>query len=73
MTIIEFFDEISVAERFGGKYAKKVLIASELDKLGVKADYIKARAADMGIRVPENVDEMSETALHKSLKSLWCN
>lgn len=71
--IDELYKLSTVAERFGGKYAKKVLIASELDKLGVKADYIRARAADMGIRVLENVDEMSETALCKSLKSLWSN
>ena len=71
--IDELYKLSTVAERFGGKYAKKVLIASELDKLGIKADYIRARAADMGIRVVENVDEMSETALCKSLKSLWSN
>lgn len=71
--IDELYKLSTVAERFGGKYAKKVLVAAELDKLGIKADYIRARAADMGIRVLENVDEMSETALHKSLKSLWSN
>ena len=48
-----------VSERFGGEYVRKVLVTTRLDELGYKAEYIRARAKDMGIRVVENVDSMS--------------
>lgn len=69
----ELYKLSTVAERFGSQYAKKVLIATELDKLGVKAEYIRARAADMKIRLVENIDEMEDGELDRVLRSLWCN
>lgn len=62
-----------VAGRFGGRYVKKVLVASGLDRMGMKAEYIRARAKDMNIRIVEDVDEMSEENLCRILKSLWIN
>jgi len=62
-----------VAGRFGGRYVKKVLIASGLDRMGMKAEYIRARAKDMNIRIIEDVDEMSEENLSRIMKSLWIN
>ncbi len=52
-----------VSERFGGKYVKKVLVTTQLDEMGYKAEYIRARAKDMGIRVVENADAMSQKEL----------
>lgn len=52
-----------VSERFGGKYVKKVLVATRLDEMGYKAEYIRARAKDMGIRVVENIDTLNEKEL----------
>jgi hypothetical protein len=46
-----------VAERFGGKYARKVLVATALDSLGETGKYIRQRAQDMNIRVVENLGE----------------
>lgn len=69
----ELYKLSSVANRFGGKYTKKVLIATELDKLGPKATYIRARAEDMGIRLIEDVDKMSDGELDRVLRSLWSN
>lgn len=73
VTIDELYKLSQVACRFGGKYAKKVLVASGLDRMGGRADYIRARASDMGIRIVENVDNMSRTELDRAIRSLWCN
>jgi hypothetical protein len=67
----ELYKLNTVAEHFGNKYSKKVLISTELDKLGEKSDYIRARMDDMGIRSVENVDEMNDSELERVLRSLW--
>ena len=69
----ELYKLNSVAEQFGNKYAKKVLVSTELDKLGEKGEYILARMGDMAIRSIDNVDEMTDAELDRVLKSLWCN
>lgn len=69
----ELYKLNTVAEHFGNKYSNKVLVSTELDKLGEKSDYIRARMADMGIRNIENVDEMSDGEFERVLKSLWSN
>ncbi len=69
----ELYKLSSVAEKFGGKYVKKVLVATEIEKLGAKAEHLRARAADMGIRLLENIDEMSCDKLDRLLQSLWLN
>lgn len=60
-----------VAERFGGRYVRKILVATQLDDMGYRAEYIRARAKDMDIRLVENVDTMSENELCDTLKRLW--
>ncbi len=60
-----------VAERFGGNYVRKVLVASELDKMGPHADYIKARAEIMGIKIVDNVDALDDDGLADAVKKLW--
>lgn len=60
-----------VAERFGGKYVRKVLVATQLDDMGYRAEYIRARAKDMDIRLVENVDSMSEKELCDTVAKLW--
>lgn len=71
VTIEELFKLHTVAHRFGAKYAKKVLVASQLDKMGAKAKHIRARAADMGIRILEDVDNMSMDELCAAVRNLW--
>lgn len=68
--IDELYKLNTVAERFGGKYAKKVLVASGINKMK-NGGYILTRAADMGIRVIDDIDKMSEFKLNKAFKSLW--
>lgn len=60
-----------VAERFGGKYVRKVLVATQLDDMGYRAEYIRARAKDMDIRLVEDVDSMNEKELRETVKKLW--
>ena len=69
----ELYKLNTVAEHFGNKYSKKVLVSTELDQLGEKSNYIYARMDDMGIRSIENVDEMSDSEFEKALKTLWSN
>lgn len=69
--IDELYKLSAVAERFGGKYAKKVLVASELNKIGERANYIKARAAELNIKILEVTDSTSEAALRKSLENIY--
>ena len=69
----ELYKLNTVAERFGNKYAKKVLVATDMDKLGPNADYLIARMDDMGIRRVTDLDQMSDNELTRILTSLWKN
>lgn len=63
----ELYKLAVVSERFGGKYVRKVLVTTQLDEMGYKAEYIRARAKDMGIRLVENLDTMSEKELRDTV------
>lgn len=67
----ELYKLNTVADHFGGKYAKKVLVSTSLSTLGESGEYIRQRAADMGIKCIEDVQDMSETELSKKFSSLW--
>ncbi len=69
----ELYKLDAVAKRFGGKYVKKALVTAELEKLGERAEYLRARMDDMAIRRVENVDEMTDSEFERILKSLWSN
>lgn len=69
--IDELYKLSAVAERFGGKYAKKVLIASELKKIGERVNYIKARAAELNIKILEVSASTSEATIRKSLENIY--
>ena len=60
-----------VAERFGGKYARKVIIASESLEDSTKGKYLKARGKDMGIRFIDDIDKMPQSQIDKEFRSLW--
>ncbi len=60
-----------VAERFGGKYARKVLVASQPIGDNAKGRYLRARARDMGIRLIENFARMSREDTEKVFRVLW--
>lgn len=69
--IDELYKLSLVAERFGGKYAKKVLITSDITRLGRSSEYIRERAKEMKIKLIENVDLFSEEELQKTVKNLY--
>jgi len=69
----ELFMLDTVARRFGDKYAKKVLVATQLDKQGSKGRYIRARAEEMDIRIIDNLDDMTYDQMKKEMKCLWLN
>ena len=66
----ELYKLNTVVERFGSKYAKKVLVSTEMDKMRDHADVLRARMDDMDIR---NVDAISDDEFVRKLRSLWSN
>ncbi len=66
----ELYKLNTVAERFGGSYAKKVLAVTALQGSRLAIDHVKVRAADMRIRIIEGVHLMTEEALRKALRQL---
>lgn len=52
----ELYKLAIVAERFGGKYARKVLVATQLEEMKERGDAIIKRAESMGIELVGNAD-----------------
>ena len=69
----ELYKLNSVAQKFGDEYVKKVLIAEALDPNSSTAKHFRQRAADMGIKLVENIHAMSQAELEKTVKLLWKN
>ena len=68
----ELYKLSTVANRFGGKCAKKVIIAPSIDEMGKKAEYIAERANEMGIKIIKDFDEFTDGKLNSVLKNLYC-
>lgn len=58
----------TVAEKFGGKYAKKILISTYVSSDDDKKSYIKRRAADMNITLIEGIEHMDRESIKKIFK-----
>ncbi len=67
----ELYKLNAVAEAFGGRYAKKVLIVTHLDTKDDQDKYIRQRAIDMKIRLVEGIQSLQTEVLEKILRSLW--
>ena len=67
----ELYKLNTVAERFGGEYAKKVLVANAIDEMKENGKHLLQRAADMGIIVIKNIQDMDDTELAKKLRNVW--
>ncbi|MBQ9745220.1 MAG: DUF1887 family protein, partial [Clostridia bacterium] len=65
----ELYKLNTVAENFGEEYSKKVLIATALHAMKDGAQYIRNRAAAMGITLLEGVQRMDDAALAEEIKS----
>lgn len=66
----ELFKLYTVARNFGGPYARMALVASSLHELGPKGEHICLRAAELGIRVVDDVDRIEEADFGKILRNL---
>ncbi|MBE7043896.1 MAG: hypothetical protein E7397_00055 [Ruminococcaceae bacterium] len=58
----------TVARRFGGKYARKMLLATNLGPNELACEFIRQRAVDMKICVIEGINKMSRDAFKSALK-----
>ena len=67
----ELYKLNSVAERFGGKYAKKVLIATALDPDDAPVQYLSQRAEDMKINMITNFQKLDRDGINKLIRTLW--
>lgn len=67
----ELYKLNTVAERFGGNYAKKVLVTTCLDSMGSKGHYLEQRMKDMNIIPLKGVQKMEAPELERYIKSLW--
>ena len=69
----ELFMLDSVSRRFGDKYARKVLVATRLNRMGSKGRSIQTRAEEMDIRVVDDFQDMTYEQMKKEMKCLWLN
>lgn len=69
----ELYKLNTVAERFGGPYAKKVLVTSYAGKLtGDSRKYFEQRVKDMKIQLIEGVHELTDSEFEKKIKNIVC-
>ena len=68
----ELYKLNTVAQRFGDKYSKKILVTPKLENSS-KYEHVFARMSDMGIRPITNVAEKDDAQTARILRSLWCN
>lgn len=70
VTTDELYKLHSVAQRFGGKYARTVLVATSIPH-NAAGNQLRQRAADMDIRLIEDVKDMPDEQLNEALKKCW--
>lgn len=73
VTTEELYKLNTVAERFGGEYSKKALVATALTAQGVSGKHLRQRAQDMHIQLIENVTTMEDEEFSRILGNLWNN
>ena len=66
----ELYKLHTVATRFGGEYAKKVLIATTYGRDAENRAYLQGRARDMDITIIDSVHELTGEAFGKRLREL---
>lgn len=67
----ELYKLNTVAERFGGKYARKVLVSSNLLDTDGKQKYLAARMQDLNIVHINDLANISEEELINTLSVIW--
>ena len=69
----ELYKLNTVAERFGGAYAKKVLVTTALEFLRDKGESLRLRAKEMDIKVIDGVQDFDDATFAKELRRAWSN
>ena len=67
----ELYKLKSVADRFGGAYARCILFTSTLDRESDFAISFRSRARSMGIEIIDNVTDMSDKDIADKLRNAW--
>lgn len=67
----ELYKLNTVAERFGGKYARKILLISDHHNSTYTPEHVLARAEDMNIIVVPDVAKLSYEELEDKIRNLW--
>lgn len=67
----ELYKLHTVATRFGGRYAKKVLVTTCLSKTSKAGRYFRQRAKDMRIEILEDLKQCNDAQLEKKFRKLW--
>lgn len=68
----ELYKLNTVAERFGGKYSKKVLIATALSTMEDNGKHIRERADELNIDVIDDLQNLENALIEKRVRTLWC-
>lgn len=66
----ELYKLSTVADRFGGGYARRVLVTTKISGSEQSRDALRCRAAEMDIEIIENVNLMSESELSNRLSRI---
>lgn len=69
----ELYKLNTVSERFGGPYAKKVIVTTALSGFGKDEKYIRERAEEMGIRIVDDIHLSDDEENMRKIKSFWSN
>ena len=69
--IDELYKLNTVARKFGGQYAKMILIASSLDTESPYGHTLKQRAHDMGIVLIHNMQEFDCSAMKAEIRTIY--
>lgn len=67
----ELYKLNTVADRFGGRYSKKVLVTTAIDDMKDTGKYLSTRASDMKIQLIKGSDIKDDTKLAKKLREVW--
>lgn len=67
----ELYKLESVTNRFGGPYAKKVLVTTALSSMGDAAFYLRRRARDMGIVLFEGAFDLEDEEISAAIAAFW--
>lgn len=66
----ELYKLDAVANHFGGRYAKRIMIISYWGKKSPNPAYFRKRAGDMGINLVEGVHKLTEKEFEKQIRSM---